>query len=571
MKRRALSLIIAVMLCISLSVSVFAADFDVMEKTHGTHANPGKTVYSYTENGKTKTKTEAESFSVCPMETFTDLYLDIWCHAGLDFVLTRGYMIGTSDTLFSPDASMTRAMIVTVLYRISKSLGMDVSADGTLPFSDTPAGTWYYDALRWAYKNNVAKGFSADSFAPNQPVTREQITLFVSRFAEFVGDDTSNNGDISKFSDVSTLSAESKKAIAWAVSRGVLNGYENGELRPKNTATRAHFASMLQRWMDGRCTAHNYVLKESKNASCTKDGHKSYACSVCGAEKYVRVPAIGHKYGASVVTKSPTCTLSGKYEKECVNCGHKISGTIPATEHSYGKKQVGKAATCVEEGTYVRKCTKCGAEEVISTIPKTEHKYVEKVLSAATCKEEGLKQKTCSVCGKKLEMSIPITAHKYVDGICTECGRKENTIDKISELSDGDIIVIYNPKSGLCLGKEVIALGLSAVPASAEVNAISREEGAVELKVTISDKGILFTDRVGMYLTCDVTENGGTLCFREGISENAYWKIERSNIINANALVNDKNQYLECHNSFFSCYNMTADTDNYVMEMYKVP
>ena len=555
----------ALILAFSLTMPAFAATYDIIESTHGTHAKPGTTVYTYTQNGKTVSNTKTEVINTCPMAKFKDLYPSIWCHEGMDYVISRGYMQGKTATRFEPDSSMTRAMIVTVLYRIAADLGFDVSTTGSLPFTDTPHGVWYYDALKWAYKNNIAKGFTKTSFAPNNTVTREQITLFIYRFAGFIGDDTKVSGSVSSFTDVSSLSIESKNAISWAVAHGVLNGYSNGEVRPKNTATRAHFASMLQRWMDGRCTSHSYKLTKSISATCTSDGGKYYTCSTCGTDKYVRIPAASHKYGVKEIAIKPTCTSDGKYNQICASCGKKISGKIPALGHSYGTKQIGKAASCTEAGTYVKVCSNCGDRIIIDTIPVTEHSYIEQITKNATCTETGIKDKTCSVCGNKLSIEIPLAAHSYVDGVCEICGKSALTAIKVTELSDGDNIIITNPASMLSLGTSEEGLCLSAVPVSEIDNNISVEQGTVILTVEKADNGIYFKNPDGTYLSCLITEDGSKLCFTETKSSNACWTINGSQII-----CTANRQYLECRNNFFGCYDLDSHSDHFDMAFYKL-
>ena len=182
---------IALLLALVLSTTAFATTYDTIESTRGTHANPGTTVYTYSSDGKTITKTETEEINVCPMTKYTDLNNVSWSHKGLDFVLSRGYMNGTSDTTFAPKGSMTRGMVVTVLYRIADDMGAVSGKPGLAPFTDVKPGEWYAYAVKWAYANDIAKGVSEISFAPDASVTREQITLFICRFAKIIGDDVS--------------------------------------------------------------------------------------------------------------------------------------------------------------------------------------------------------------------------------------------------------------------------------------------------------------------------------------------------------------------------------------------
>lgn len=444
------SALIMLLLAFMLSTSAFAITYNSIESTHGTHANPGKTVYTYSLDGKEITETKDEVINVCPMTKYSDLKAVNWSHEGIDFVLSHGYMNGTSETRFEPDGSMTRAMVVTVLYRAGQNIGIDTSASGKLPFADVQNGKWYTDAIKWAYKNDIAKGVSDKSFSPNTSVTREQITLFISRFAKFIGDDVSKGGSISKFSDVLKLSAESKSAISWAVGNGILKGYENGKIGPKDTATRAQFAAMLQRWMDGRCTSHDYVLSKTLEASCTSDGANYYVCKNCSAEKYIKVPACGHNFGDKKIKKAASCTEDGSYERVCKNCGDKITGKVSATGHKYGDKVTVQEPGCTKDGAYEQICTKCG-HRVSGSIPATDHKYgLKEVTKAPTCTEDGTYEQVCVNCGNKLSGKIPAVGHSYGEkqldkaASCTEVG----TYVKVCKDCGDTVVVDTIPAKG---------------------------------------------------------------------------------------------------------------------------
>lgn len=452
------SVIIALILALTLSTTAFAVTYDTIESTHGTHANPGLTVYTYSVDGKTITEEKPEVINVCPMSKFTDLKAANWSHEGIDYVLSHGYMVGTTDTKFEPDGSMTRAMIVTVLYRVAGDTGVATSKAGSVPFTDVQNGRWYTDAIKWAYANGIVKGMNEKTFAPDVSVSREQITLFICRFAKFIGDDVTAKGDISKFKDVSTLSAESRSAVSWAVGKGILKGFGNGKIGPKDTATRAQFAVMLQRWMDGRCENHKYVLHDEAEVKCTADGGKLYVCSICGAEKYERVPATGHSYGDKTVSKAPTCTEDGTYEQVCKNCGDKITETAPATGHSYGDKTVTQKPTCTKEGVSEQVCKNCG-HKITEAIPATDHSYgLMEVSKAPTCTEDGSYEQICADCGDKITGTIPATGHKYGEkeiGKATGC-TEEGTYVKVCS-NCGDTVVLETiPATGHNYSEKIV-------------------------------------------------------------------------------------------------------------------
>lgn len=469
----------------------------------------------------------SDEHAVCPMARFNDLSPDIWCHEGLDFVISRGYMQGKTETMFVSNGSMTRAMVVTVLYRIAADRGLPSDGAFYLPFSDVGRDAWFYDALCWAYKHDIAKGFTADKFAPNASVTREQITLFLSRFAAFSGESVTPRGNIGVFTDVAALSAESRSAISWAVGEGILYGYSDGSFRPKACATRAHFAVMLQRWLDeNKCTDHIFGLKE--------------------------------------VALEPTCTENGRYEQVCTVCGYKSIGVIPAVGHSYGEKHIGIAPTCISEGAYVKVCVNCGDVMTVEAIPVTGHSYVERTVKAASCTETGIKQRSCTVCGNTVSETIPKTAHKFVNGRCA-CGAYEKTARKITSPVSGDKVIIYNPACGCAIGTATFGdkLACVAVSVSGDSLGYTPNGGAAIMSIELDGSGFYLKSSDGKYLTS--TSDGDTLFFGSDKS-NALWVLDGGRIKNKSS-----SQYIECYADSFTCYGYSSRyADRYTMELYKL-
>ena len=181
-----------------------------------------------------------------PMERFTDLNPFNWAYPGIRYCVTNGLMSGTSDTTFAPDAVMTRAQIVQVLY----NLAGEPAVAGTTPFTDLTSD-WYQDAVLWAYRTGVVAGTSDTTFDPDAPVTREQIAVILMGYADMVQhrDHTWPPADLSAFPDGADVSDWARDAVAEAVALGILNGAEiNGELRllPQGQATRAQVATLLE-------------------------------------------------------------------------------------------------------------------------------------------------------------------------------------------------------------------------------------------------------------------------------------------------------------------------------------
>lgn len=179
----------------------------------------------------------------CPSATFRDLDPNAWYHESIDFVLNAGLMNGMSATEFSPNGKLTRGQMVTILYRMAGS----PAADKDAPFTDVKAGRYYTQAIRWAWAEGIANGITPTRFAPEEPITREQMVTFLARYAASTGKEIASQVDLSSFPDSELISEYAKKSMAWAVENGILNGMD-GKLAPKATATRAQSAAVLQRY-----------------------------------------------------------------------------------------------------------------------------------------------------------------------------------------------------------------------------------------------------------------------------------------------------------------------------------
>ena len=173
---------------------------------------------------------------------FTDVPKTAWYRADVEYVWQHGIMKGISATKFGPDTKMTRAMFVTVLYRMEGSPsveGMQIPA-----FTDIGA-KWCYDAIIWAYNAGVTLGKTATTFAPNDSITRAEIVTMVYRYS---GSPTVSG--VPNFTDAASVGAWARDAIIWATSVGVVNGYTDGSFGPNKTALRSEMAAMLHRYME---------------------------------------------------------------------------------------------------------------------------------------------------------------------------------------------------------------------------------------------------------------------------------------------------------------------------------
>lgn len=178
---------------------------------------------------------------------FSDVRIADWFYNDVKYVYEKGMMSGTAADVFAPNATTTRAMIVTILYRLEGS----PAVTGTSAFVDVPAGQWYTDAVNWAAANQIVKGTSATTFAPNDSITREQMAAILYRYAQYKGYDVTKKADLSGYSDNGQVSAYAKDALAWANAAKLINGVTNTTLAPQGNATRAQVSAILHRFCDG--------------------------------------------------------------------------------------------------------------------------------------------------------------------------------------------------------------------------------------------------------------------------------------------------------------------------------
>lgn len=180
-----------------------------------------------------------------PGKQFTDVQSG-WYKESVDKASALGLFSGTSSTTFSPDATMTRGMLATVLHRLSGTVGYGV---GTGNFSDVQNGSWYKDAVDWAQATGVVTG-TGNGFEPNKDVTREQLVTMLYRYAQLIGADDGTSASIAGFTDSGSVSGYAQDAIKWAVAEGFVGGVGNNRLDPTGKATRAQVAAILTRFTD---------------------------------------------------------------------------------------------------------------------------------------------------------------------------------------------------------------------------------------------------------------------------------------------------------------------------------
>lgn len=229
-----------------------------------TAAEPGVRTYTCTVCGQTRTEAipatgvpeTCNGGPACPGYAFRDMPApSIWSHAGLDYCIDHGYIAGTSATTVTPDGECTRAMIVSILYRVQ---GEPTKVNGyelkklAAPFDDVERGRWYTDAIWWAKLTGVVSGMSPSTFAPDDPITRAQLAVILYNYTkQFAPESLTETGSLTGFPDADSVPSWARTAMAWAVGNGLISGVgENGVsyLRPEGCATRAQVATILMNY-----------------------------------------------------------------------------------------------------------------------------------------------------------------------------------------------------------------------------------------------------------------------------------------------------------------------------------
>lgn len=175
---------------------------------------------------------------------FTDVKAGDWFYDGVRFVYGEGIMNGMTSTTFGPSVSVTRGMVVTMLWRMEN----EPQAQTGAAFADVKEGAYYAEAVAWAARQGVVNGISQTTFAPDQEVTREQLATILYRYSQSKGYDLSARGDLSGFGDGAQVSSYAETALQWAVGAGLLQGMD-GQLDPAGSTTRGQLATVFQRFL----------------------------------------------------------------------------------------------------------------------------------------------------------------------------------------------------------------------------------------------------------------------------------------------------------------------------------
>ena len=179
-------------------------------------------------------------------EPFIDVAEGDWFYDAVVYAYQNELMDGVGGNRFAPNSETTRAQLVTILYRLEG----EPAVSGDLPFTDVEAGIWYTDAILWAAENNIVNGVSDTEFAPGDDLTRQQLVTILYRYAEAKGYDVSASADLSGYPDAGQVQDYAQPAMAWAVAENIIQGMEDGTLKPAGNASRAQIATILMRFCE---------------------------------------------------------------------------------------------------------------------------------------------------------------------------------------------------------------------------------------------------------------------------------------------------------------------------------
>lgn len=196
-------------------------------------------------SGSTGSGTEGGSDGSEPQPLpFSDVAEGIWYADAVSYVYQHGLMTGTSENRFSPDVTTSRAMIVTMLYRLEGS----PAVSGAAAFPDVAPGQWYADAVAWASANGIVTGYDNGNFGPEDTITREQLAVIFYRYAAYKGYDKTPAASLDGYTDAAKVSPYATQAMGWAISTGLITGTSDTTLSPGGFATRAQAAVILTRF-----------------------------------------------------------------------------------------------------------------------------------------------------------------------------------------------------------------------------------------------------------------------------------------------------------------------------------
>lgn len=270
-------------------------------------------------------------------DDFTDVGRDSWCYEYVDYVTSKGYFLGTSDTTFSPDRNMTRAMFVVVLSRFD---GAKVD-NSQSAFTDVEPGSWCAGAINWAAANKIVEGKGDGKFAPNDPITRAQMCAIIQRYLNYYTDKhnvtVAEKGSASALTDRAQIPAYAVSAVKQCQIWGLINGYSDGTFRPQALSTRAHVAAVvyrLARLVDGA----KPVKKGGSSSGPSRPSEPTYYYTYT-----LTYDANGGTGAPAPQTKANTTATSWNFT---------VSSTVPTREGYTFLGWAGSAAAAAPEARY---------------------------------------------------------------------------------------------------------------------------------------------------------------------------------------------------------------------------
>ena len=182
----------------------------------------------------------------CPSRAFSDLDTGKWYHRFVDYAIANGLMGDAGNGAFSPNGTLTRAQVITVLWRLEG----EPQATNAISFTDVAESAWYTEVIRWAVQENIMEGYGGGAFGPNDPITWEQLAAILYRYALYKGYDVSVKGDPASFTDGSEISGWAYELMQWASGAGIFDGVGSGPIKPTGNTMRCEFASAITMFIE---------------------------------------------------------------------------------------------------------------------------------------------------------------------------------------------------------------------------------------------------------------------------------------------------------------------------------